>query len=138
MNPGEFWLLQQFNAGNRKAFELVYNRYFIAVYHHVQNMLRNDASSITVTAAVFEQLWRIQKQFSTMPNLKAYLLLAARNTSLQFLDSMEAEIPKQTKHRQVASLPAGNQFNQEVERVVVGMVLQERERRSSAAGTLSA
>lgn len=73
-------LLEAFQSGDQKAYQLIYDRYWQLLYRHARNMLRSDEEAKDVVQEVFTTLWL--KKADVKPPVAAFLYAASRNKIL--------------------------------------------------------
>jgi len=84
-------LFQAFRSGDRKAFTVIYDRYWLLLYHHARNMLRSDEEAKDVVQEVFTCLWEKSEVTNTDLPLGAFLYTATRNRILNLLKHLKIE-----------------------------------------------
>ena len=70
--------------GDEVAFEALYNRYLRALYGFAAS-IAGSAEAEAVVQDVFVSLWRVRREVSADPSLRAYLFRAARTRALDNL-----------------------------------------------------
>lgn len=78
-------LLQEFQAGNTQAFELVYNRYKGLLYIHAYKMLRDEDEAKDVVQELFAKLYAKANTLCLKTTLSAYLYASVRNKILDII-----------------------------------------------------
>lgn len=71
-------LLAQLNEGNRRAYDILYEKYWKKVFNAAYKRLNDKELAQDVAQDVFVQLW-IRGTKAPIENLPAYLFVAARN-----------------------------------------------------------
>ncbi len=77
INESNLWLL--FKRGNEKAFEQLYNQYFIVLGSYGLRLNPNKNLVEDAIHDVFIDLWRRKEYLSEVENIKPYLFRALRN-----------------------------------------------------------
>lgn len=72
-------LITELNAGSRKAFSSLYDKYAGMVYGFACSVLKNETLAEDITQLCFMQLWEHKESISAGKNLPAWLYVSARN-----------------------------------------------------------
>ncbi len=78
-------LLKEVQAGNRRAFELIYNRYKGVLYIHAYKMLRDEDEAKDVVQELFTKLYSKAGIIFVRTTLSAYLYASVRNRILDII-----------------------------------------------------
>jgi len=78
-------LLRQLDAGNKLAFDILYDRYWKQVFNSAYKRLNDTESAQDIAQDVFVQLWTREGK-SPIENLPAYLHIAARNSVFKHIE----------------------------------------------------
>jgi len=78
-------LLQEFQAGNTRAFEHIYNRYKGLLYVHAYKMLRDEDEAKDVVQELFAKLYTRANIVFLKTTLSAYLYTSVRNRILDII-----------------------------------------------------
>jgi len=78
-------LLKEYQAGNRQAFELIYNRYKGVLYIHAYKMLRDEDEAKDVVQELFIKLYSKANVICLRTTLSAYLYASIRNRILDII-----------------------------------------------------
>jgi RNA polymerase sigma-70 factor (ECF subfamily) len=78
-------LLKEYQAGNRQAFELIYNRYKGVLYIHAYKMLRDEDEAKDVVQELFIKLYSKASVICLRTTLSAYLYASIRNRILDII-----------------------------------------------------
>ncbi|MDR3693779.1 RNA polymerase sigma-70 factor [Mucilaginibacter sp.] len=78
-------LLQEFQAGNIQAFELLYNRYKGLLYVHAYKMLRDEDEAKDVVQELFAKLYTRAGTICLKTTFSAYLYASVRNRILDII-----------------------------------------------------
>jgi len=78
-------LLQEFQAGNIQAFELLYNRYKGLLYIHAYKMLRDEDEAKDVVQELFAKLYTRADTICLKTTFSAYLYTSIRNRILDII-----------------------------------------------------
>jgi len=96
----EHELAVAFNAGSLEGFEGIYKLLYHPLYLFVRGLVRTDEAE-DIVADTFVKLWKLHDRFHNFPDIRAFLYITARNTSLNYL---KREKMKQEKHQELAQL----------------------------------
>ena len=83
--------LQQLARGSERAFALLYDRYWIAVYGFVKKVIRSEDLAEDITQEVFTKLWQRREMFVELEQLRHYLADASRTLVFRTLDKLANE-----------------------------------------------
>lgn len=75
----------EFRKGSRMAFGKIYNLFYCQVYYMVLRYGVEGEEAITITNESFSKLFSLHSNFESFDNIKAFLLVAAKNTSQDYL-----------------------------------------------------
>ena len=89
-------IVVRFTQGDALAFTAIYNEYYPAIYYFVRRFMQERENAEDITADVFVKLWKMHANIEGINNIKAFLYVAARNTSIDFLRYQQ----KQNKRQQ--------------------------------------
>jgi RNA polymerase sigma-70 factor, ECF subfamily len=78
-------LLERLKSGDQAAFDTVFRAHYAQLVAFAQGMLRDRAPAEDVAQEVMLELWRRRMEISISESLRAYLLRATRNRSLNQL-----------------------------------------------------
>lgn len=74
-------------GGDKKAFEKVYNTYFISLFYYARRFVRDEKAAEDITLESFLKLWTHFREFTSISGIKAFLHTATRNACLNHLRS---------------------------------------------------
>lgn len=80
-------LVKQFNAGDARAMNEIYNMYFKHLYYFAWRITQNAPEAEDIAVVTLEILLRRSADFLTMANIKAFLFITVRNKCLKYLDA---------------------------------------------------
>jgi RNA polymerase sigma-70 factor (family 1) len=78
-------LLPDLIAGRAEAFTVLYERYNRNIYHFIYKYVHSAAMADDLTQEVFIKIWNGREQLTHVQSFKAYLLITARNHTLNSL-----------------------------------------------------
>lgn len=84
-------LLLAFQAGDRKAYEVIYDRYWEILFRFARKMLQDDAAAKDVVQEVFTICWIKIPEGNVRPPLAAFLYTATRNKILDLVKHLKVE-----------------------------------------------
>lgn len=99
-------LLLALQAGDKHAFEAIYNRYWQLLYQHARGMLKSEEEAKDVVQDVFTSLWTKIGESSIHPPLAAFLYTATRNRILNLLKHLKIESKYADHVKKVIENPA--------------------------------
>ena len=85
-------LLSKLKAGNRTAFDILYEKYKKDVFNEAHKRLNDVDLAKDVTQDVFTALW-IKGSERTISNLPGYLYIAVKNNTLRLMQRQNKFIP---------------------------------------------
>ena len=80
-------LFAGFRAGDQLGFELLFKRYFEGLSHYAFRYLKDNQAAEDVVQDVFFKLWNKREQLRAEIEIKPYLFIAVKNTSLNQIKS---------------------------------------------------
>ena len=85
-------LLQAFQAGDVRAYEVIYDRYWQILFRFSRKRLLDDTIAKDVVQEVFTTLWIKNAEIQIKPPLAAYLYAITRNKILDLLKHSKVEL----------------------------------------------
>ena len=79
-------LINGIKQGDIAVFEELYKRYYIFLCLIAGHIVRNPSDAEEIVSDVFVRLWNIREKVDITTSLKAYLVKAVRNTSINYLE----------------------------------------------------
>jgi RNA polymerase sigma-70 factor (family 1) len=92
--PGEE-LVAEFNKGNPKSFNTIFNTFYSALCFFAERMILNKEEAEDIVGESFVKLWRLHENFETMQNIKAFLYITTKNACLNYLKQSERTAKRQ-------------------------------------------
>lgn len=83
----ELILLQEIAKGTKKAFEAVYDRYYISIFYFSRRFVRDEKVAEDITLETFLKLWERFPQFTSLQGIQSFLHVTAKNACLNHLRS---------------------------------------------------
>lgn len=106
----EIQLIRNLSLGDRRAFEVVYNQYFIRIYNFSLRFVGDRQAAEDITLETFVKLWDKRADLADGSKLGAYLFTISRNASLNYLRD---EQKRSLQHNELALLtPATSTFEE--------------------------
>lgn len=93
-------LLRNIAAGNQSAFRVIYDRFRKKIYTFSLKMLKSELLAEEVVQEAFLKVWQLGDDITKITHLEAYLVILARNRSLDMLRRLELEnkVERATAH----------------------------------------
>ncbi|HUX57330.1 MAG TPA: RNA polymerase sigma-70 factor [Bacteroidales bacterium] len=79
-------LINGIQKGDITVFEELYKKYYIFLCLVAEHIVRNPSDAEEIVSDVFVKLWNIREKVDITTSLKAYLVKAVHNTSLNYLE----------------------------------------------------
>jgi RNA polymerase sigma-70 factor (ECF subfamily) len=79
-------LINGIKNGDVVAFEELYRQYYIFLCLIAEHIVRNPSDAEEIVSDVFVKLWNIREKIEIIISIKAYLVRAVHNTSINFLE----------------------------------------------------
>jgi RNA polymerase sigma factor (sigma-70 family) len=108
-------LIIAFNRQNKAAFTEVYERLWEGVYYYSRKYVMPDDAA-DIAGDVFEGLWKAEKNFDTITDIKAYVIKSAKNACIR---KVSREKARTEIHKNVSGhlLPESPDWQDEKERI---------------------
>lgn len=94
INKLENQTILDFQQGDEKAFELVFKSYFVAILLFINKLIDNREDAEDIAMTVFSALFKRCNLFNTEANIKAFLYISARNSSLNYIKAKQRDRQK--------------------------------------------
>lgn len=81
-------LLNQFQSGDRTAFDHIFNLYHSSLVFFANKLLHNVGMDISkeIVLDIFLKVYDRKESFATLANIKAFLYIAVKNSCLKFIE----------------------------------------------------
>jgi len=79
-------LINGIRQGDIAVFEELHKRYYIFLCLSAEHIVRNPSDAEEIVSDVFFRLWKIRDKIDITASIKAYLVKAVYNTSLNYLE----------------------------------------------------
>jgi RNA polymerase sigma-70 factor (ECF subfamily) len=77
---------QKLISAELAIFEELYKRYYVYLCMVAQHIVRRPADAEEIVSDVFVRLWNIREKIDKIKSIKAYLVKAVHNASLNFIE----------------------------------------------------
>jgi RNA polymerase sigma-70 factor (family 1) len=89
-------LITQLALGSEAAFSAVYDQFYPLIFYYVKRRVNNPDTANDITAECFIKFWKGgKKNFDSLEGIRAYLLRAAANASINAIRNQNTEIAHQ-------------------------------------------
>lgn len=82
-------LINGIQQGDVAAFEELYKQYYIFLCLIAGHIVRNPSDAEEIVSDVFVKLWNIREKINITTSIKAYLVKAVHNTSINYLERLK-------------------------------------------------
>jgi RNA polymerase sigma-70 factor (ECF subfamily) len=79
-------LIESIKQGDIAAFEELYREYYIFLCLIAEHIVRNPSDAEEIVSDVFIKVWNIREKIDINVSIKAYLVKAVYNTSVNYLE----------------------------------------------------
>src|SRR4030042_555933 len=86
MEDSEQQLINGIRKGDLTSFEDLYKRYYFYLCLVAEHIVRNHSDAEEIVSDVFIRIWNIRHNIDITTSIKAYLIKAVYNTSLNYLE----------------------------------------------------
>ncbi len=87
MEPSNQQLIENIRHGDVAAFEILYKQYYIYLCQISEHIVRNPSDAEEIVSDVFFRVWNTREKVEITKSIKAYLIKAVYNESLNHLES---------------------------------------------------
>jgi RNA polymerase sigma-70 factor (ECF subfamily) len=84
-------LINGIKQGDVASFEELYKQYYIFLCFIAEHIVRNHSDAEEIVSDVFVKLWNIREKIDIITSIKAYLVKAVHNTSINYLERLKLE-----------------------------------------------
>jgi RNA polymerase sigma-70 factor (family 1) len=120
--------LYQFNSGSHTAFKEIYEQLYPSVFYFAKRFVSTEDAA-DITAEVFGQLWKHDKNFSRIQSIKSFLQVSVRNACLNHLEKTRF---RETSRKDIAYLQdeweEGGLGKNEEQAILLGQIYREIEK----------
>jgi len=85
LHEAGFFSMEAFKMGDGQAFKALFTRYYQPLCYFSRQIAGEQGAAEEIAVDSFLKAWQRHKEFETLPALKAFLYIAARNASLDHL-----------------------------------------------------
>lgn len=89
-------VVEKIKAHDQAAFEYVFKRFYQELCNFSLTYLKVEAAAEEVVQETFIHIWERRQKFSLQSSLKAYLYVAVKNRSLNYLKSQATQVSKKS------------------------------------------
>lgn len=82
-------LMERFRKGDQRAFKVVFDRFYQELCYFSYSLTHDEGHGEEIVSGVMEKLWYRHRHFERLDNIKAFLYIATRNASYNFLQSKQ-------------------------------------------------
>lgn len=79
-------LISAVQNGNLDAYEELFRKYYVYLCIIAEHIVRNHSDAEEIVSDVFVKLWNLKDKTGNITSIKAYLIKAVHNTSLNFIE----------------------------------------------------
>jgi len=79
-------LIDSVKKGEVAAFKILYKQYYIFLCLIAEHIVRNQSDAEEIVSDVFVKVWNIRENIEITSSIKAYLVKAVQNTSINYLE----------------------------------------------------
>lgn len=84
-------LISGIKQGDVAVFEELYRKYYVFLCLIAEHIIRNHSDAEEVVSDVFVKVWNIRDKIDITTSVKAYLVRAVHNTSLNYIEKVKLE-----------------------------------------------
>src|SRR5882672_1546092 len=81
-------LLRDFHNGEKRAFEIIYDRYFSVIARFAYSFTKDMMQAEDITIEALRTVFNEHKDFASISNVGAFLYVVVRNASMNHLKSI--------------------------------------------------
>jgi len=89
--------LTAFNQGNSSAFRVIFENYNRLLFTCAVQMVKDKEQAEDIVSEAFAKLWQRHETFHTEDHIKAFLFVATRNASLNYLRHIQPKTASQSE-----------------------------------------
>jgi RNA polymerase sigma-70 factor (family 1) len=93
--------LAAFINGKPEGFNAVFNLYYTQICYFCEKITGSREEGEDIASHTFTKLYKMHAQFNTLPNIKAFLFITARNNCLDYLRALQR---KRSHEKQLSEL----------------------------------
>ena len=86
MEDSGFDLFNKIRQGDLAAFELLFKKYYVYLRLIAAHIVKNPDDAEEIVSDVFVKLWNNRKEIIISTSIKAYIIKAVQNTSINYLE----------------------------------------------------
>ncbi|MBO9200973.1 MULTISPECIES: RNA polymerase sigma-70 factor [Niastella] len=89
--------LAAFNQGNNDAFRTIFESYNKILFSSTMQLVKDKEQAEDIVSEAFTKLWQRHENFQTEDHIKAFLFVATRNASLNYLRHIQRRTASQSE-----------------------------------------
>jgi RNA polymerase sigma-19 factor, ECF subfamily len=123
-------LISAIQNGDLLAYEELYKKYYVYLCFAAEHITRNHSDAEEIVSDVFVRLWNLRKRTEITLSVKAYLIRAVRNASINYIEQ-NAKRLKSTENLSSADLkvlawdsdyPLGHLYEKELQDILTNCI----------------
>jgi len=123
-------LILRIQQGDITAFEELYKKYYVYLCMVAEHIVRHPADSEEIVSDVFIRLWNIKEKTDKIISIKAYLIKAVHNASLNYIEQKAIRL-KSTDRLSISDLkvlawdsdyPLGRLYEKELQDILANCI----------------
>lgn len=83
--------LLAFTEGQANGLKAVYKLYYQQIFYYTYKLLSNKEDSEDITSETFLRVFKMRKRFSSLPQIKKYLYITARNSCIDHIRKVKRQ-----------------------------------------------
>jgi RNA polymerase sigma-70 factor, ECF subfamily len=92
MEQADQRLISDVLNGDLAAYEVLYKKYYVYLCFVAEHITRSHADAEEIVSNVFVSLWNLREKSEKILSVKAYLIKAVHNASLNFIEQNEKRL----------------------------------------------
>ncbi|QHT71391.1 RNA polymerase sigma-70 factor [Rhodocytophaga rosea] len=99
-------LLSHMAAGNVKAFETLFHRYYSTLCQYAYKFVKHQEVAEEIVSGLFAQIWQKRNELHITSAVRSYLFTSVKHASFNYLKSQYARFPFQSENLENQHLQA--------------------------------
>ena len=84
-------LITRFNNGDQRAFRILFDKLYAQIFYFTQQLLDDRETAEEIVSDTFHKLFEKYKDFDSLPAIRAFLYITARNACFNYLEKAKRE-----------------------------------------------
>lgn len=84
-------LIAKFNKGDQQAFRMLFDKLYAQIFYFTQQLLDEKETAEEIVNDTFHKLFEKYKDFDSLPAIRAFLYITARNACFNYLEKTKRE-----------------------------------------------